>query len=265
MRIAGRICRPPVLAAIFGSYFAIVMFESWTFSSKLASPWYGPDLSRWIYMSFVVASAVFIMGVGMLAFQIENAFENRVREINRQLGALLWDAGTAFPLVEGLPPPSDEDAEENVDPTERELDEMLEVLGDAQAQVAQEVLVGSSAGTVEEVDPVEAAQDAMLQQNLLRRREGLKRHEDFLMRFLPGPMGVAVGVLGISMVMLPATDVMLQTFHGLNTALILGFSYAWIGLAAYFGASVLGLAASLRTERKRRRKERRRRIRKDDE
>ena len=64
-------------------------------------------------------------------------------------------------------------------------------------------------------------------------------------------MGVAVGIFGISMAMMPASDGMLQSIYKLNTALILGFGYGFIGLAAYFAASIVGIVTSLRRERKR--------------
>ena len=265
MPLASWLYRPRVLACVFGAYFAIVMFASWMFASKLQVPWFGAELSRWVYMSFIVASAVFLCGTGLLAFKIQDAFEGRVRTVNRQLGKYLWDKGIVMP-PDGDAGLANGDVDLNIaDAVGGDLDEMLEVLGEVQTEAVQEMLVDTSGEVVEETDAVEDARGAMLQRDLLRRRAGLRRHQDYLLHFLAGPVGLAVGILGISMVMLPATDVMLQTFHGLNTALILGFSYAWLGLAAYFGASVLGLAASLRTERKRRRKERRRRIRKDDE
>ena len=255
MRTAGRIYRPRILAAIFGSYFAVVMGLSWTFSSTLPGPRYQPDISRWVYMTFVLASSVFLMGVGIFAFHIQNALENRVREVNRELGGLVWEGSPAFPAVEALPATSDggeEGGEESDDPTAPSLDEILEVLGEAQAETAQEVLVESADSTVEEADPVEAAREIMLRRDLVRRREGLKRHQDYLLTFLPGPLTLAVGILGVSMAMLPASDGMLQSSFQLNTALIRGFAYGWFGLAAYFGASILGVVASLRSERKRR-------------
>ena len=98
---------------------------------------------------------------------------------------------------------------------------------------------------------MEAIQEIMVRRDLVRRRTGLKRQQDFLTRFLPGPAAIVVGVLATSMMMMPAADETLQSSFRLNTALILGFAYGWFGLAAYFAASVLGLVGSLRTERKR--------------
>ena len=255
MTIAGRIGRPGVLAAIFGAYFGVVMFAAWSFASHSTVPWFGPDLTRWVYMTHILASTVFLAGLALLAFHVQNVFETRVSEINRQLGSIIWSGVVSSGGVEAPPPgrkaePDVED--EDGDPTQRDLDEMLEVLGEAQAETAQEVLLESADSTVEQADPVEAAREIMLRRDLVRRREGLKRHQDSLVRFLPGPAGLAAGILGVSMAMLPASDGVLQSSFQLNTALILGFAYGWFGLAAYFAASILGVVASLRSERKRR-------------
>jgi len=50
-----------------------------------------------------------------------------------------------------------------------------------------------------------------------------------------------VVILGISGAMLPAADGMLQSYHQLNTALILGIGYGWLGVGAYFAAALAGI------------------------
>src|SRR3970040_1793802 len=91
MRRVERRHGPTLLAAGFGSYFAIVMGVAWAFRSRRATPLYGPEISRWTYTVYLIASAIFLAGLGVLAFQVQNSFEHRVREVNRQLGSLFWD------------------------------------------------------------------------------------------------------------------------------------------------------------------------------
>lgn len=260
MSLRSRLFRPRVLALVFGTYTVVVLFAAWMFGTRLEVPWYGPELSRWVYMTYIVSSAVFLCGTGVLAFKIIDAFEARVREVNRELGQFLWNQGVIVPPAASADSPDEEGTAESDEPFGADLEELLEVLGEAQTEAVQEVLVNSSGGAKGTGDAVEEAREAIMQRDLLRRRAGLRRHEEYLLRFLVGPVGVAAGILGISMVMLPATDVMLQSNFGLNAALILGFAYVWVGVAAYFGVSVLGIAASLRRERKERRKERKRRV-----
>lgn len=249
MTIAGRICRPGVLAAIFGTYFGVVMLIAWSFASNLTVTWFDSALTRWVYMTQILASTVFLVGLALLSFHIQNVFGDRVREINRQLGIIIWSGVTSTEDVEI--PPAAKKAEAELgedDPTQRDLDEMLEVLGEAQNQEVLGPTSGTDGGQEEEME----AEEIMVRRDLVRRRTGLRQQQDFLTRFLPGPMAVAVIILGISMALLPASDGMLQSLFHLNTAIILGFSYGWFGLAAYFATSLLGIVGSLRTERKRR-------------
>lgn len=264
MGIARRLYRPRVLALVFGPYFAIILFGSWTFASGLAVPWYGAELSRWLYMTYIVAAAVFLCGAGLLAFKIVDAFEGRIREVNRQLGRFLWDEGIVLP-TDPVEDEADGGEPYPADPIESSLDDIFEALGDVQSQAVQEVLVETRRPPATLSDPVQAARATMMQRDLLRRRAGLQRHQTFLLFFLVGPIGMAVAMIGISMVMLPGTDAMLQSFHQLNTAVILGFSYSWPGLAAYFAASVLGAAGGLRAERKQKKTVRKRKNRESDE
>jgi hypothetical protein len=240
MRIVPAIYRPSILAAIFGSYLALIMLSSWSFASGLPNPSYSAELSRWIYAAYLVASAAFLAGLAVLAFHIHGAFEARAREVNRELGSLLLGGGAAFISPDVLPPPSGGSSE----PSDSDLKEILETLGEAQTQ---EVLLvpSSSAGP-------EAKALNTLQRALLHRRDDLRRRQLALTKFLPGPSVVAVAFVGLSAAMLPTTDAMLQSFYQINTTLILGFAYGWVGLAAYFAISLLGVAGALKTEGKRR-------------
>lgn len=257
MKIAGRIVRPGVLAAIFGAYFGVVMFAAWTFSSNLAAPRFGADLTRWVYTIHILASAVFLAGLGILGFHVQNVFETRVRDINRQLGIIVWSGLTSSPDAQALPPVGSgggDPEEDGGDSTERDMDEMLEVLGEVQseAESTREVLVKPGGMDRSREDGVVPVLHITVRRELVHRRTGLRRHQAFLARFLLGPAAMAVFILGVSMAMLPASEGMFQSSSQLNTAVILGFAYGWVGLAGYFAASSIGVVGSMRTERKRR-------------
>jgi len=244
MRTSRRTRLPQIQAAIFGLYLLFVMFIAWTFSAGLATPWFGTEFSRWVYTAYLLASAVFLAGMGILAFQIQNHLGKRIRELNRQLGSLYWDWApneTSEEAVVSSSPESDD----------HDLDEMLVTVGEAQTEEVQEVLMNSSIEAAEEDAPVEISLVTVAQPTLVRRREQLKARAAYLTSFLKGPMIVAVGIFGISAVMLPGTEAMVQSFHQLNTTLILGFAYGWAGLAAYFAAAILSIVAFLPGQRKR--------------
>lgn len=242
MKVAARLYRAKVLAAVFGGYFTFIMTAAWLFASRLSGPWFDPDFSRWIYTVYLIASAIFLTGLTLFAFVVEDSFERRIREVNRELGSLLLDDGTDPAESEELVLPSPEGPVRNVT-SSLKFDVLLETLGEVQNQ---DVLL---------VPPRLADKEALaahrLQIALLNRREELTRQQRLLAKLIPGPLAVAVGIFGVSIVMLPGAGGMLQSLYQLNTTLILGFAYAWIGLAAYFGVSVLGVIASFRKERKR--------------
>lgn len=229
MRILASLHRASILAVIFGSYLAFVLFAAWSFASGLANPLYNPAVSRGTYAAYLVASSAFLVGLAVVAFLIQGSFDGRVRDVNRALGTLLLGGGAAFVSADVLPP----SLQSKADPEQSDLKEILETLGEAQTQ---EVLLvpASTAGP-------ETKTLITLQRALLHRREELGRRQRTLMKFLPGPSSVAVAFIALSAAMLPATDAMLVTLQTINTTLILGFAYGWVGLAAYFAISMAGV------------------------
>ncbi len=244
MRLSRGTRMPQIQAAIFGSYFVFVMFTAWTFASGLTTPWYGSEISRWAYSAYFVASAVFLAGLGILAFQVQAHFGRRIRELNRELGSFYWDWAPDATSEETV-------VSSSSDSDDHDLDEMLVTVGESQTEEIQDVLLQSSIEAAEEDAPVEIALVTVAQPALVRRREKLKRRAAYFTTFLMGPMVAAVGILGISAAMLPGTEVMLQNFPRLNTTLILGFAYVWAGLAVYFAAAIFSVVTSLAGRRRR--------------
>jgi hypothetical protein len=233
MSVVAFLRRPSTLAAIFGTYVLFVMLVSLSSAAGLSRPSYDAAISRWIYAAYLIASAGFLAGLAVLAFHIRAAFESRVREVNRELGGMLLGGGASFVSPDFLPPPPDQSGSGATD-----MPEILETLGEAQTH---EVLLvpSSTAGP-------EAKALSTLQRSLLHRRDDLRRQQTYFTKLLPGPMTIAVAFVGIAAAMLPTSDVVFQTSHQLNTALITGFAYSWIGLAAYFAISVLGVIGAFR-------------------
>ncbi len=244
MGIAARLNRASVLAAIFGTYVACVMVLAWIFATKLTAAWFDALMSRWVYTFYLIASAIFLAGVGVLAVGIQNAFDGRVREINRELGGLLLNGnGTGVSREVALHPSLDDPDSTDSDSTDSKslnMSVILETLGEFQNQDVL-MMPRKAAGAA-------ALSLHRLQIMLLDRRERLQRRRQKLVGFLSGPVAMATAFLGLSAALLPAGDGMLQAFYQLNAALILGLAYSWVGLAAYFAASVFGIVATLRKD-----------------
>ena len=225
--------RPRALAAGFGAYFAIVGIVAWRYAQTLTTPWYPPDITRWIHTTFMLVAAIFLVGVGGLALSLRSSFARQIREIDARLGALVRGSSP-----DALPPPLPE-TQELRDTVDRDIDELLESLNEVEATATREAQVtdsrvGSGRGSDVEGDD----------SGLGARRERLVQRRKFLGRYLFGPALVAAFILGLSGMMLPAADGFAQTNFQLNTTLILGIGYSWVGVGWYVAAAVYGLVAT---------------------
>ena len=77
-----------------------------------------------------------------------------------------------------------------------------------------------------------------------QRLEALRKKRDSVVSFFAGPSLAAIGAIGISAAMLPGSDAFLQSSFVLNTSLLLGLGYSFVGIAAYVAASFLLLVRS---------------------
>lgn len=231
--------RPRTLAGGFGVLFLIVGVASWQHAQTLAVVWYGPEDTRWIYTIYMLVGAIFLVGLGGLGLSIRSSFARQIRDLDARLGAMVRGAS------EGLPPPLP-DSMGGRDTVDRDIDELLESLTEVEATAAREAQrmdseYGSTQSAYEVEDP-----------GLASKRERLVARRRFLGKFLIGPAIVAALILGISGMMLPGYDAFAQTFHQLNTALILGIGYSWTIVGTYIAATVYALVGGGREDVRRR-------------
>ncbi|MGQ0796417.1 MAG: hypothetical protein ACT4OI_00920, partial [Methanobacteriota archaeon] len=81
MRDVRRILRPRTFAVLFAGYFGVIGVGSWIFASGLSFAWYGPDLARWVYATYFLGSAVFLLGLAVIGYVVQSAFDRRVRDV----------------------------------------------------------------------------------------------------------------------------------------------------------------------------------------
>ena len=227
-----RTIRPRALGAAFGVFFAVIALIAWNFASGLPTPWYGSELSRWIYTTNMVVAAIFLMGLGGLGLSIRKSFNRQIRELERRGPASGEGAGNE------LPPPLPETASPP-DRADRDIDELLQSLSEIEASTAQEAAAMEMPADVLRAEPSEASGLGTEEAAAKRLRD---RHRA-LARYLIGPGVVAAAILGIGGMMLPGTDAFTQSNHQLNTALILGIAYSWGGLGAYVAATMYALVS----------------------
>src|SRR5256884_4630022 len=122
--------RPAVLAAGFGMYFLVVGAIAWQFAQGLPNPWYPPDITRWVYTTYMLVAAIFVVGLGGLGLSIRSSFSRQIREVDARLGSMVRQS-------DSLPPPLAETATTR-DTVDRDIDELLESLSEVEASATRE-------------------------------------------------------------------------------------------------------------------------------
>jgi hypothetical protein len=231
--------RPRTLAAVFAVFFLIIGVASWQWAQGPGSDWrYDAGLTRWIYMTYMIVAAVFLVGLGGLGLSIRTSFARQIREVDSHLGDMVRGSR------ESLPPPLAEGGTR--DTVDRDIDELLESLSEVEASAKREAQRMDSGDS-----PMGGSADYDDGGGLTSRRERLVQRRRFLGRFLIGPAVVAGIILGISGAMLPGADNFAQSAFRLNTTLILGIGYSWIGVGWYIATTVYGLVGGGREDRRR--------------
>jgi hypothetical protein len=226
--------RPRTLAIIFGVFFALVAYFAWTFAATLPAPgWFDAGITRWIYTTYMLVAAIFLVGMGGLALSIRRSFARQIRELEGKL-----EGGYSNPGSNALPPPLP-DTTSSRDHVDRDIDELLESLSEVEASAARD----ARAMDMEPGGGLDAPTVGPSEREVAIRRTRLIQRQKLLGRYIIGPAAASALILGISGMMLPGSDGFAQAQFVLNTALILGISYSWIGVGAYIAATVAALVS----------------------
>ena len=219
------------LAMGFGGFFIAMFAFAWYFTRDLTSPWYGADLSRWVYASFLIASALLLAGV-------LTSVARRTASLDRRIAVLEGDAEAQPSSSRGPPGPTKDRVDRDIDDLLGKLADMGPGQGGTDLEVLEDV-APEGLGPLVTMEPEPISMEDSPQESLARARLQAARRS--ARAYAAGPALVTVVFMGISGAMLPGVDAFLQTYHQLNTILILGIGYNWAGLGAYVVASVLAM------------------------
>ncbi len=236
-----RVARPRTLSLVFGVYFLLMAIIAW-FSSVSLGYRYSVDITRWTFTIYLLVGAVFLVGIGLAALWSMRYLDGRIERLEGSADSeseadaeLVVDE----PIPDDVPPPLEEEPAPGGDHVDRDIDELLVSLQEMEAEAetseepAEEPVVETPAkATVASEKRVASLMDSKQLAALRKRRDGIAY-------FFGGPALAAIGAVGISAAMLPGSDVFLQTSYTLNTALLLGLGYTFVGIAAYVAASIL--------------------------
>ena len=238
--VSERALRPRTLSAVFGVYFLLMAIVAW-FSAQALGYRYTVDTTRFTFMVFLIAGAIFLVGVAIAAVLSARSLDARIEELesSAEPAEVVEEIEVDESVADEVPPPLEEaPAGDHVD---RDIDELLVSLqemeqdagaADEVAEPEAPVTVARHGSRVTELAPTIGVADAGRLLMLRRKRDGLAG-------YFAGPALAAIGVVGISAAMLPGSDAFLQTYFELNTALLLGLAYTFVGIAAYVAASIL--------------------------
>lgn len=226
--------RPRTLGAAFGAYFTGIVLLAWSSSKDLTNPWYGPDLSRWLYTTYLLGSAALLAGVLVVA-------SRRTASIDRRLAQLTDGMRLATDYAGHENGPDGAKGAYERDAVDQDIDDLLERLDDIEV-ASDETVIVEEATVVGEATSSQVLADAPpsvagAPTDLVALRQRLLRVRASVRAYAAGPAVVLMAFLGVSGAMLPGVDAFLQTFHQLNTTLILAMAYGWAGLGAYVVAA----------------------------
>ena len=219
--------RPRTLSIVFGLYFLIVLVGMGSFAVSLKSLWYGPDLSRWVYLAYLLTGSLFVVGIGLMAMASQRSLETRIALLEAsQAHEPAPPAEPAFGPSE-IPPPRPDPPKEG-EAVDRDIDELLLSLQEMEDTASSAVEEPRMAPAVARQDSRRGAATAVSAE-LTRLRSARKS----VGRYIAGPALASVAIVAVAGAMLPGSDGLLQTFYQLNVFFILTIAYSLGGLAAY--------------------------------
>jgi hypothetical protein len=239
-----RVSRPRTLSVVFGFYFLLMAIIAW-YSGGALGYHYTVDITRWTFSIFLLVGAVFLVGIVLAALWSMRYLDARIAKLE---GASAGDEEIGEetvvdePIPDEMPPPLEEAPAPSGDHVDRDIDELLVSLQEmeAEAETASEVAEAETPVTVAtRPRPAVAAQRRVSSLMESKQLAALRKKRDGIAYYFGGPVLAAIGAIGISAAMLPGSDAFLQTYNELNTSLLLGLGYTFVGIAAYVATSIL--------------------------
>jgi hypothetical protein len=232
------VLRPRSLSTGLGSYVVTVFVAAWIHARTLPAPWYGPELSQVVYAAYLGTAGALLAGIVVAASRRTASLDRRIAEIDVEIRAAkgITTQAAAVPAGnEGVVEPDDVD--KDIDDLLGKLSDIGEDSDEATAEVTH---------SAPPIAVVASPPPSSVPKELVAEKQGLVRARRSVFSYALGPALVATAYLAVSGAMLPGTGAFLQSFHQLNTALILGMAYGWFGLGA---AVVAGTFAHLKEPR----------------
>ena len=238
--MASRFARPRTLSMMFGVYFLVMAILAYWAGTSLGYH-YNVDITRWTFTIYLLVGAVFLVAVGLGAVWTSRSLDAQIEKLEGSDASddeVVEEAVVEADLGDDVPPPLEDAPATSGDHADRDIDELLVSLQEMEqeAEIVEETEreepVRRPARGARAAAPVRSHADAKKASVLRKKREAV-------VSFFEGPALAAIATIGVSAAMLPGSDVFLQSYWELNTGLLLGLGYSFVGIAAYVAASFL--------------------------
>jgi hypothetical protein len=238
--MASKFARPRTLAIGFAVYFLVMALIAYWAGVTLGYH-YTVDITRWTFTIYLLVGAVFLVAVGLGAVWTGRSLDAKLEKAAARGASdddVIEEVAVEETVSDDVPPPLAEDPAPAGDHVDRDIDELLVSLQEMEHDVET-----SDTAEPEEPRPARAARATsrgpMASRADAQRESALRQKRDSVVSYFAGPAVAAIGAIGISAAMLPGSDAFLQSYSDLNTGLLLGLGYSFVGIAAYVAASFL--------------------------
>ncbi len=239
--MASKFARPRTLAIGFGVYFLVMALIAYWAGVTLGYH-YTVDITRWTFTIYLVVGAIFLVAIGLGAVWTGKSLDAKIAKSSADDAsddAVIEEVVVDETVSDDVPPPLQEEPASGGDHVDRDIDELLVSLQEMEQEA-------ETSGTVEEEPEPAAARKSTARAEATtesrsdaKRADQLREKRSGVVSYFAGPALAAIGAIGVSAAMLPGSDAFLQSYFELNTSLLLGLGYSFVGIAAYVAASFL--------------------------
>jgi hypothetical protein len=228
-----RLLRPRILAAVFGGYVLLIaVIAAWFADGPGSAYRYTPGIIQWSFGVYSLLGGVFLFGMGLMAAAWARPWERARPAVEEERGPEpAEDPGW-------LPPPLESESLTG-EVKDEDIDDLLSALGAMESTLEAE----EGLEVLEVVPPTKAVVKAAPRGKSAAASAVARSPTRFASvgAYFLGPALLNIGVMAVSVILLPGADAFLQTFNQFNTAVLLGIAYSYPGIALYTGLTLYAL------------------------
>ncbi len=236
-----KLYRPRTLAMGFGVYFLVMAIIAYWAGVSLGYH-YTIDITRWTFTIYLLVGAVFLVAIGLGAVWTGRSLDAKIEKASGASASddeVIEEVVVEETISDDVPPPLQEDPAPSGDHVDRDIDELLVSLQEMEQEAETSVPAEEEEPEPQPTRSAARSKSGAASKADVSTAERLREKRNGVVSYFAGPALAAIGAIGVSAAMLPGSDAFLQSYFELNTSLLLGLGYSFVGIAAYVAASFL--------------------------